>query len=110
MVQEGLQALSALGLAVEAKEGGWLPGRDPAHITLAQVRAAARATLRYPAREPDELSLAASQAFAQAEIAADSALGESLESFLRRAEPVQEKTPERQGLQIGVAQRAHKPA
>jgi DNA-binding IscR family transcriptional regulator len=110
MVYEGLHALAALGLVIEAKQGGWIPGRDPARITLAQVRTAARATLRYPAQEPDELSLAVAHAFAQAEGAADSALGESLESFLRRAKPAQEKTPEPAGRQIGVAERAHKPA
>jgi membrane protein len=110
MVHEGLHALAALGLAIEAKQGGWMPGRDPSRITLAQVRAAARATLRYPAHEPDELSLAVVRAFAQAEGAAESALGESLESFLRRAEPVQETTPEPKGLQIGVPERSQKPA
>jgi membrane protein len=111
MVQEGLNALASLGLAVESKQGGWMAGRDPSRITLAQVRAAARATLRYPAQEePDELSLAVAHAFAQGEAAADSALGESLESFLRRADPAAQTTPEPKGLQIGVAERAHKPA
>jgi membrane protein len=110
MVQEGLRALAALGLAVEAQQGGWMLGRDPSRITLAQVRAAARDTLRYPSQEADEISLDVAHAFARGEAAADSALGESLESFLRRAEPAAQTTPEPKGLQIGVAERAHKPA
>ncbi len=110
MVHEGLHALAALGLAVEAKQGGWVPGRDPARITLAQLRAAARATLRYPAQEADPLSLRLAQAFARAEGAAESALGESLESFLRRTDPGLEATPEPEGLKLAVAQGAQKPA
>ena len=86
MVREGLQALAVAGLAVEAKEGGWLPGRAAARITLAQVRAAARSSLRYPALEPDRIAEAITRAFAHAEGAAESSLGESLDSFLRRLE------------------------
>lgn len=111
MVREGLQALAAAGLAIEAKTGGWIPGRDPSRITLAQVRAAARATLRYPRQEADHVSEAIARAFAAAEGAAEAALGESLESFLRRVEgtvaPVQQPTPE---PALGVGQGVHKPA
>lgn len=109
MVQEGLNALSSRGIAVEAKQGGWLPGRDPARITLAQLRAAARGTLSYPAIEPDAISAAIARAFAQAENVADRALDESVESFLRSIEPLRE-SPEPQGRQIGVPNEAHKPA
>jgi DNA-binding IscR family transcriptional regulator len=48
LAREGLAALAAAGLAVEARQGGWLLSRDPARITLAQVRAAARSSLRFP--------------------------------------------------------------
>ena len=117
MVREGLSALAAAGLAIEAKQGGWIPGRDPARITLAQVRAAARSTLRYPQQDADHLSEAIARAFAQAEGAAESTLGESLESFLARidatpapVQPVQQPTPEAAPRPLGVGQGAHKPA
>jgi len=117
MVREGLQALATAGLAIEARQGGWIPGRDPSRITLAQVRAAARSTLRYPQQEADHVSEAVARAFAQAEGAAESALGESLDSFLRRIEatpapiqPVQQPTPEPVVRPLGVGQGAHKPA
>jgi membrane protein len=86
MVREGLQSLAATGLAVEAKEGGWLPGRDAARVTLAQVRAAARSSLRYPSLQPDRIAEAVTRAFGHAEGAAEAELGESLDSFLRRLE------------------------
>lgn len=110
MVREGLEALAGFGLAIEARQGGWIPGRDPARITLAQVRAAARSTLRYPAQEADALSEAILHAFAHAEGAAESALGESLDSFLKRMEPVRAVQPATPEPLIGVGQSAHKPA
>jgi membrane protein len=97
MVREGLSALATAGLALEAKQGGWIPGRDPSRITLAQVRAAARSTLRYPAQHSDRIVDVVSRAFARAEGAAEGTLGESLDSLLRRIEeapgPVQEAIP-----------------
>ena len=117
MVREGLLALSAGGLAIEAKQGGWVPGRDPAHITLAQVRTAARATLSYPAQEPDEVAAAVAQALSVADGAASSALSESVASFVRRLEaapgahqPAQQATPEPAARPIGVGQGVQKPA
>lgn len=117
MVREGLHALAAAGLAVEARQGGWVPGRDPSHITLAQVRSAARTSLRYPVQELDGAGAALAQAFAVAEGAAGSALAESLASFVRRLEmsgaapaPIPEKTPEAAALPVGVGQGAQKPA
>ncbi|MGZ6141772.1 MAG: YhjD/YihY/BrkB family envelope integrity protein [Myxococcales bacterium] len=117
MVREGLTSLAAAGLAIEAKQGGWIPGRDPSRITLAQVRAAARSTLRYPQQEADHVTEGVARAFALAEGAAESALGESLESFLRRIDaspapvsPVQQATPEPATRPLGVGQSAHKPA
>jgi membrane protein len=103
MVREGLQALVHAGLAVEAKQGGWLPGRDVSRITMAQIRAAARSSVRYPSQDPDRISEALARSFAQAEGAAESALGETLEHFLARFEG-SEPVP------IGVGQGAHKPA
>jgi membrane protein len=117
MVREALSALSSAGLAVEGKQGGWVPARDPARITLAQVRAAARSTLRYPAREPDDVSHLIARAFAQAEVAAASSLDETVESFVRRleappaeTETAKQPTPEPAGRPIGVGQSAQKPA
>ncbi len=117
MVREALAALSSAGLAVEGKQGGWVPARDAARITLAQVRSAARSTLRYPAREPDDVSHQLARAFAQAEGAAASCLDETLESFVRRigalpaeAQAGQQQTPEPAARPIGVGQGAQKPA
>jgi membrane protein len=95
MVREGLRALAEAGLAVETKQGRWLPGRDPSTITLAQLRTAARSTLRFPAQETEPLTEAVARAFAQAEGAAESVLGESLDSFLQRLDngSVLEATP-----------------
>ncbi|HUJ26412.1 MAG TPA: YhjD/YihY/BrkB family envelope integrity protein [Myxococcales bacterium] len=100
MVREGLHALANAGLAVEAKQGGWLPGRDVARITLAQVRAAARSSLRFPAQQADRMTEAIARAFAQAEGAAESALGETLEEFLAGFE----------ARPLGVGQGVPKPA
>lgn len=116
MVREGLRALAASGLAVEAKQGGWVTGRDPAHITLAQVRTAARATLSYPAQDPDDVAATLAQALAVADGAASSALSESVASFVRRLgsaealQPVQQATPEPAVRPLGVGQGAQKPA
>ena len=107
MVREGLKALAAAGLAIEAKRGGFVAGRDAARITLGQVRAAARLSLGYPSQEADQLTEAIARSFAQAEGAAESALSESVDQFLLRlasspaAPVVQEKTP--QPLPAGLA-------
>jgi membrane protein len=115
MVREGLGALAKAGLAVEAKQGGWLLAREPSRITLAQVRGAARATLPYPAQEADQVSLAIARAYAQAEGAAEATLTESVEALLRRTDsipvaPVQQLTPEPEARPLGVGQSAQKPA
>ena len=115
MVREGLGALAKAGLAVEAKQGGWLLAREPSRITLAQVRGAARATLRFPAQEADQVSVAIARAYAQAEGAAEATLTESVESLLRRTDgipvaPVQQLTPEPDPRPLGVGQGAQKPA
>jgi len=112
LVREGLVALADAGLAVEAKQGGWLLSRDPSRITLAEVRAAGRASLRFPAQAiEDEVGLAIQRSLTRADGAAAAALGESLESLLRlfEAAPVEGvSTPEPRPL--GVGQSAHKPA
>lgn len=87
MVREGLTGLAAAGLVVEARHGGFLPARDASRITLAQVRAAARASVLYPAQVTDSEAEEISRALARAEAAAEAALGESVESFLRRVGP-----------------------
>jgi len=112
LVREGLVALADAGLAVEAKQGGWLLSRDPSRITLAEVRAAGRASLRFPAQGvEDEVGLAIQRSLTRADGAAAAALGESLESLLRlfEAAPVEGvSTPEPRPL--GVGQSARKPA
>ena len=111
LVREGLSSLAAAGLAVEARQGGWLLCREPARITLAQVRAAARASLRFPAQEPDEVTEAIRRSLDRAETAAQTALDESLEDFLRRfqATPAQ-ASPASEALPLGVGQGVRKPA
>jgi DNA-binding IscR family transcriptional regulator len=111
LVREGLSALASAGLAVEAKQGGWLLSRDPSRITLAEIRSAARQSLPFPAQESDEVAKAIQASFGRAEGAAEAALGETLESFLRRFEaaPVS-ATPTPEPRSIGVSRSAQKPA
>ena len=112
LAREGLAALAKAGLAVEAKHGGWLLSREPSRITLAEVRAAARATLRFPAQQADDITAAVQSCLARADGMAQAALGESLESFLRRfqALPVESATPAPDPRPLGVGQSARKPA
>jgi len=111
LAKEGLSALAAAGLAVEARQGGWLLSRDPAQITLAQVRATARSTLRFPAQEPDDVAQAIQRAFQRAESAAEGALDESLEGFLRRFEaPAAEASSAPESRPVGVGEGVRKPA
>jgi membrane protein len=107
MAREGLRALAALGLAAQTRSGGWLPARDPARITLAEMRLAGRASLPYPPRDTDHIGQELARAFAQAEGAAESALTETLESFLRRTIP---KARESAGAALEVVQGVEKPA
>jgi membrane protein len=111
LAREGLAALAAGGLAVETKQGGWLLSRDPSRITLGQVRAAARASLRFPAQEADQVTQTIAHSLERAESAAEAVLDESLESFLGRFEPpaaAPASLPE--SVPAGVGQGVHKPA
>jgi membrane protein len=111
LAREGLAALAAGGLAVETKQGGWLLSRDPSQITLGQVRAAARSSLRFPAQEADEVTETIAHSLERAESAAEAVLDESLESFLGRFEPsaaAPAALPE--SVPAGVGQGVHKPA
>jgi len=110
LVREGLAALARAGLAVETKQGGWLLSRDPARITLAQVRSAARISLGFPAQERDQITDAVVESFALAEGAAEAALGESLESFLRRFQAASPVASASEARPLGVGQSARKPA
>ena len=92
MVREGLRALMRAGLVAEARQG-FLPARDAAHITLQQVRAAARESLGFPGQELDPVTEAVARAFAQAEAVAGVALGESVASLLSRLEPAKADSP-----------------
>jgi len=109
LVREGLAALASAGLAVEAKKGGWLLSREPARITLAQIRAAARVSLPFPAQERDTVTEAVVESLSRAEGAAEAALDESLESFLRRFEAAPLAAAE-EPRPLGVGQSARKPA
>jgi len=111
LAREGLAALAAGGLAVETKQGGWLLSRDPSQITLGQVRAAARSSLRFPAQEADEVTETIAHSLERAESAAEGVLDESLESFLGQFEPpaaAPAALPE--SVPAGVGQGVHKPA
>jgi len=112
LAREGLAALASAGLAVEARQGGWLLSREPSRITLAEVRVAARATLPFPAQQPDDITAAVQSCLVRAEGAAQAALAESLESFLRRFEavPVESAGPAPDPRPLGVGQSARKPA
>jgi len=111
LVREALRALAGAGLVAETKHGGWLLAREPARITMAEIRAAARASLPFPAQESDPVASAIQATFGRADGAAAAALGETLESFLRRFEaaPVA-ATPAPEPLPIGVGRGAQKPA
>ena len=109
LAREGLAALASAGLVAETKQGGWLLARDASRITLAEIRAAARTSLGFPAQEPDAVTDAITQSFSRAEEAAEGALGESLETFLTRVQPAVPETEERT-LPAGVGGTAHKPA
>jgi membrane protein len=107
MVREGLTSLVSEGLAVETKNGRWLPAKDAAHITLAQLRHAGRRSLPFPVQHPDPVGHALGRSLAQAEAAAESALGETLESFLKRSsEAVSDPEP----LAPAMEEPAQKPA
>ena len=85
--------------------------RDPARITLAQVRAAARSSLRFPAQQPDDVTEVILRAFQRAESAAEAALDESLESLLLRFEaPAAQVSSAPETRPVGVGQSVHKPA
>jgi membrane protein len=85
---ETLRALSAGGrIAVETKDHGWLLGRDPSRITLAELRRAARSTLRFAKVDADPIALELTLAWEAADSAAAAQLGETVESFLRRVDP-----------------------
>ena len=100
MLREALAALEGAGLAVQARKGGWLPARDPSLMTLAQVRGAGRASLAFPAQEPDKLTDAISTAWAQAEGAAEGVLSETVQSFIER---LQDTVPARTSSPAGLA-------
>jgi len=111
LAREGLAALAGFGLAVETKQGGWLLSRDASRITLGQVRAAARSSLRFPAQDADEVTETIAHALERAESAAEAVLDESLESFLRRFEPSSAEPASRpESVPAGVGQGVHKPA
>jgi membrane protein len=87
MLREALRALSQAGLVVEARLGGFLPGRDLAQIDFGQVRAAARASVAFPVREEDALDRALRALWEQADGAARGMLTETLAAFLLRTGP-----------------------
>ena len=111
LVREGLAELAGAGLVVETRQGSWLLARDPARITLAQVRAAARSTVRFPAQDVDHVSEAIVRELQRAEDAAEAALDESLEAFLRRFEaPAAQVSSAPETRTASVGEGVHKPA
>jgi membrane protein len=108
MVREALRALVDASLVVEAKRGGFLPERGLDQINLAQVRAAARSSVRYPQRDDDPVTRELRALWAHAEGAAGGALSETLAAFLARtsAPRVPASSPgesEAPALQLGTA-------
>jgi len=100
LVREAMVALARHGLAVEARKGGWLPGKDPSRMTLASARAAARETLRHPAHPLDSLGSAVAASWGRADAEAASALGETVAQVLARVEserPAQAAPPVAEG-------------
>lgn len=87
MVRESLKALRDAGLVVESKGGSFLPSRDLEQITFAQVRAAARASVRFPQRDDDPVDRAILGLWESADGAAKGALSETVASFLARTPP-----------------------
>jgi membrane protein len=87
MVREAFKALRDAGLVVESRDGGFLPGRELAQITFAQLRTAARASVRFPQRDDDAVDRALLDLWDHADGAAEGALTETLASFLVRASP-----------------------
>ena len=86
MVREALRALCTASLLVEARQGGFLPERDLGQINFAQLRAAARASVRFPRRAGDSLDLAIHALWEQADGAATGALTETLAAFIARTD------------------------
>ncbi|MBS2025223.1 MAG: YihY family inner membrane protein, partial [Deltaproteobacteria bacterium] len=72
------------GIAVETKDGTWLPGRDTKTIQLSQVRTAARRTLKHPGVEGDLVTAELLKLWQRADDIAGNALDESLFSLLER--------------------------
>jgi membrane protein len=101
MVREALAALRDAGLVVESRDRRFLPGRDLAQITIAQVRAAARKSVRFPQRDDDEVDRALVGLWDRADGAAEGALTETLGSFLARASP---EAAEVEGRRVGAAE------
>ncbi len=110
LVREALSALGSAGLIVEAKRGGWLLAREPSRITLAEIRAAARASVPFPAQEADPVTEAVIHTYARAEVAAEATLDESLETFLRRVGEPAVAVAAAGSLPPGVGQSVRKPA
>jgi hypothetical protein len=82
------------------EEGRLGNGARAVPVPLAELRVAGRRSLGFPAQDPDETGEALSRAFAAAEQAADGALGESVDAFLRRVAP---------GAPLGVVEQANTP-
>ncbi len=86
LAREAMAALTAAGILVESRQGGFLPARDPSLITLAQARVAARASLRHPAHLLDEVGSALAASWERADEQASAVLGETVAQLLARAE------------------------
>ena len=93
LVVECLRSLRDAGLVAETRERRFLPARDPASISLAQLRQAARRTMGFPQLEADALALPLSRALGEAEDAASAQLGESIDAFLARNPSARDRGP-----------------
>jgi membrane protein len=85
-VREALRALEGAGLAVETNKARYLPARDPAQLTLAQARAAARASLQNPQHHLDPIGSALANSWERVDAAANAELTETVAQLLARVE------------------------
>ncbi len=82
LVLECLRALRTSGLVAETRSRRWLLARDPATITLAELRLCARLTLSYPHPDADPIAEPLVRAWEEADRAASLALQQSIAAFL----------------------------
>ena len=103
LVREALRALASHNLAVETRQGRYLPSRDPSQMTLAEARQAARATLKHPVHHLDPVGVALADSWDRAEEKAAAELTETVAQLLARTDPSTPEAIERSPSAAGLA-------